>query len=1166
MKKKPSKNQKLLEHIKGELKDNDKMKGIAKPHLDSFNFAMTKGLKLLPKYILPIQIFGSNESKLIFSKKMTISLDQFELGTPCLDNVGVSYKMNATLYPAECREREINYSAPLFCLLTRQFDSSSPETIRVKLGHIPIMVKSAFCNLKSKSLSELIALKEDLYDFGGYFIVNGLEKLIRMITIQRRNYPVAFVRQSATKKRLGCSEFVCEMKCVREDFTSHTVSLHYINDGTVCLRVLVRKTELMIPVILIFKALIDCPDIYLYNKITRGNKNLSKLNECVEVLISDGKKYGYSSRKEYLSHLGKILRNFIGFRDYKDVTNEEIGVYFLKEYICIHTENMNDKFNILCLMTEKLYFLVFGLIKPDNPDSPINHEVLLPGHLYMMVLKEKIEDMFRNLKQKIVLFLSKSKEKSKLKDVNFLKKIFDGLVPLGRRMEYFLSTGNLLSRSGLDLKQQVGYTISAERLNIMRFISHFRSLHRGQFFTQMKTTSPRKLLPDSWGFICPVHTPDGGPIGLLLHMAQGCEIVADLGEAEGDKEKSDGYNNSFESIESSLIKFGAVSCREDVEIQPEFREYPVVLDGVILGYVNSKILPNFLRSLRKSKIFGENSIPKNLELAFIPKTTGTLSFQFPGIYLFNCFSRMVRKVKNLEYGRAEYIGPLEQIYLNVACLPEDLTPSSTHMEIDNVKILSLIAGLTPFSDYNQSPRNLYQCQMGKQTMALPYFNFPFRCDNKVYRILFPQMPIVKTKIYDEFGFDYYPSGTNAIVAVLAYTGYDMEDAMIINKSAYERGFAHGVVYKSKTKTLNESLGKAAAAPKYRLLNLHKFPSDSELLQKSLRGQQLPHHIDADGLPKVGTKLKFGMIEMIYVDLGKNACVVKSYKEGEEAFVEEVRVFAGGSLYEISVNIKYRIDRNPVIGDKFSSRHGQKGVLSQLYPHVNMPFTEQGIVPDCIINPHAFPSRMTIGMLIESLAGKAGVMNGEYQEFKTFTQFDNDDAVGYFGNQLVKNGFDYYGNETMYSGVSGLELNAHIFIGVVYYQRLRHMVGDKAQARENGPIEVLSRQPLKGRKKGGGIRFGEMERDALLAHGISYALNDRLFKSSDYSIGYVCKICGEMIGVMNIQNENNTSNIYCLNCRKNSCVKVEIPYVLRYLSNELAAMNIKLSFGVSEKIK
>ncbi|MCQ2817488.1 MAG: DNA-directed RNA polymerase I subunit RPA2 [archaeon] len=1104
------KNEKLLRQMQCDLNDVDKIKNMASHHIDSFNYAMNNILKIIPKYLRPIEVKTADYVEKSPFDKIYISFDQFELSTPIIDTPNLSYKVSNVLYPSECRERNINYNAPLFAFITRKIDDEEPETIRVRLGNIPIMVKSDFCNLKNKSITELVKLKEDLYDFGGYFIINGLEKLIRMVAIPRRNYPVAYVRPSAAKKKRNCTEFVCEMKCVREDLTSHSIALHYMDDGTICLRIIIRKQEFMIPLIIILKALGDYTDIYIYNKILRGNQNNSDLRECAEVLVGSGKKYNYKTKEGFLGYLGRNFRGILGFGKNKDLTNAEVGIYFIQEYIAIHASDWNDKFNILCVMAEKLYLLSFGQIKPDNLDASNNHEILLAGHLYIMILKEKIEDMMRNIQQKIIVGLKKMKNKKKMKEINWLKALVDGLNPLGKRMEYFLATGNLASRTGLDLKQQVGYTIAAERLNNMRFISHFRSVHRGQFFQQMKTTQPRKLLPESWGFLCPVHTPDGGPCGLLLHLSQGCHLISSLKD----------FNKT--AFEQTLSALGMIPISSDLHSHIGVEFYPVISDGILIGYVHKNIVNNFVESLRKCKIYGLKNVPEEMELGFIPRTKEDMSFQFPGIFLFNCLGRMTRKVINLRYGKEEYIGPIEQLYLEIACLPEDIRPGVTHQEINPTKMLSLVAALTPFCDYNQSPRNMYQCQMAKQTMGIPFFNFPFRVDNKVYRILFPQSPIVRTPAYDEYGFDYFPVGMNAVVAVLAYTGYDMEDAMIINKSAYERGFGLGLIYKSKTKILNERMrGRRYSEIRYRLLNTDVFPQDKEMVINMMKHQVtpgFPSHLCSDGLPKIGTELKEGMIEMIYFDLTKGCPVVKIYKDQEPAFVEEIRVFPGNTpnSHEINITIKYRIKRFPVIGDKFSSRHGQKGVLSLLWPQVDMPFTEQGITPDIIINPHAFPSRMTIGMLIESLAGKKGSLYGEFQEYPAFSQFEDDDAIGYFGKELLKKGFDYYGNETMYSGVSGQKLEADIYIGVVYYQRLRHMVGDKYQARATGPIDALTHQPLKGRKRGGGIRLGEMERDALLAHGISYCVNERLLRSSDLSEGYICKECGELLATIGIK--------------------------------------------------
>jgi DNA-directed RNA polymerase I subunit RPA2 len=261
----------------------------------------------------------------------------------------------------------------------------------------------------------------------------------------------------------------------------------------------------------------------------------------------------------------------------------------------------------------------------------------------------------------------------------------------------------------------------------------------------------------------------------------------------------------------------------------------------------------------------------------------------------------------------------------------------------------------------------------------------------------------------------------------------------------------------------------------------------------------------------------------------------------------------------------------VIGDKFSSRHGQKGVLSILWPACDMPFTESGLTPDIIINPHAFPSRMTIGMLIESMAGKSSAIHGHFHDGTPFEFHENEKAIDLCAEQLCAAGHQYYGSETVYSGFSGLLLRVEIFVGVVYYQRLRHMVSDKSQVRATGPVHPLTQQPIKGRKRHGGIRLGEMERDALLAHGAAFLLHDRLLESSDRYLAHICSNsrCGSLLASANHSTTNSfthslearvydhDSSQICFACKNSACASVSMPYVYRYLSNELAGMNVKL---------
>ncbi|RQM23815.1 hypothetical protein B5M09_004969, partial [Aphanomyces astaci] len=324
-------------------------------------------------------------------------------------------------------------------------------------------------------------------------------------------------------------------------------------------------------------------------------------------------------------------------------------------------------------------------------------------------------------------------------------------------------------------------------------------------------------------------------------------------------------------------------------------------------------------------------------------------------------------------------------------------------------------------------------------------------------------------------------------------------------------------------------------------------------------------LDADGFPHVGQHVEYGDPIACHINETTGKETFLKHKETEPAVIDQINLLGNGTgvntAQATKASIKLRFVRNPIIGDKFSSRHGQKGVLSILWPQADMPFAESGMSPDIIINPHAFPSRMTIGMLVESMAAKAGALRGEYMDATPF-QFDEEHrAIDQFGKYLKKAGYNYMGSEPLYSGLTGT--------------RLRHMVSDKSQVRATGPMNSLTRQPLKGRKKKGGIRFGEMERDSLLAHGCAFLLHDRLMNCSDKHIATVCTKCGSLLSTWTARasvseaGQSDQSILskerqqwMCATCRTgDGCEAVAMPYVFRYLANELAAMNIKMTLSL-----
>lgn len=1094
---------------------------LVKPHLDSFNSIFDDGLLDLavcaiePRYMVD----ASGNTLKIWVESVTVA-------KPLMSDKD-EYSRNRKMLPAQCRERGISYKSKMSAKLCWSLNNGPISFEWKAIGLLPIMVRSVKCHLEGLGPQALVNVSEEAEELGGYFIVNGNEKLLRLLILPRRNMVTALIRSSFMKRGALYTSYGTSIRCVSSDQTSQTIALLYQSDGNVMVKFSYRKNEYLVPFVLIAKALINTNDREIFNSIVQADSDDVFLNGRAEILLREFKTFAIFTQEQCRSYLGSKFQVVLDMPPH--CSEIDAGTALLRRIIFIHLNSDADKFNLLIFMIRKLYALVSGKCAADNADSPMNHEILLPGHLYLGLLKDKIDSYLGAIKLQVVTEQRIRPHSVNFVDSTFFKKIC-AKVPsdIGKKMEYFLATGNLISASGLDLQQTTGYSVIAEKLNYLRYLSHFRSVHRGAFFAELKTTTVRKLLPESWGFFCPVHTPDGAPCGLLNHLTHVCRVVTQPAICT---------NSIIEaSIELGLISFCRNICMKKDSLY-------VILNGQILGILDASDARSFVSKLRMLK--AESHLPAQLEIAYIPPFEKGL---YPGVYLFTTPSRLVRPVFNLAVAKTENIGTLEQVFMDISVSADEIIPDvTTHMEIAKTNILSVVANLIPFPDHNQSPRNMYQCQMGKQTMGTPMTNYPYRTDNKSYRIYTPQTPLVRPIMHERYAMDHFPNGTNAIVAVISYTGYDMEDAMIINKSSYERGFAHGAVYKSEF---------------VEIANGRKSNTVSKTYGVSGRDSA---RMDEDGLPQVGTKVTQGDSLYSVVDQVTQKSHITRYKSNEDAFIDTVRVIGEEESNNPcqKVHIKYRIPRNPQIGDKFSSRHGQKGVCSFLWPAEDMPFSEFGISPDVIINPHAFPSRMTIGMFVESMAGKAAAHYGINQDATAFQFSEAHTAADYFGEQLVAAGFNFHGNEPMYSGIYGCEFKVDIYIGSVYYQRLRHMVNDKFQVRTTGPVHALTQQPVKGRKRAGGIRFGEMERDSILAHGTAFLLQDRLLNCSDYSKALVCGSCGSIISTMNISKSSIAKRkSFCRLCKSDAYVDIiALPYVFRYLAAELTAMNINIKLTV-----
>ncbi|XP_030383724.1 DNA-directed RNA polymerase I subunit RPA2 [Scaptodrosophila lebanonensis] len=1099
---------------------NEHLINLGAPHVNSFDEMLNVGLANLAKRIYPVHFQSPAGERISFKvesiwiSKPQVPMDAIEVRT-------------REIYPTDARQLHVSYGGMCSVRLSWTVNDIEKSAINMDLGEVPIMLRSAACNLHKATPADMVKHGEHDSEWGGIFVIRGNEKIVRMLMLSRRNYPICVKRSTWKDRGHNFSELGILVQTVRDDEVSFSNVLHYLNNGTARFMFSHYKRLSYIPVCLILKCLMDYTDEEIYNRLVHGYEWDQYYVSCVQAMLREVQNEGVYTHGQCRSFMGTLFRGRLyqvpEWRPDEDVTD-----YILKERIMVHLDNYEDKFNLIVFMIQKLFQCAQGKFKVENVDAVMMQEVLLPGHLYQKYLGERLE-------QWLTLGKKYLQKKLNTPDVlinsSIMYQSMRNAGGIGRAMESFLATGNVISRGGMGLMQNSGMVIMAENINRMRYMSHFRAVHRGSYFTTMRTTDARQLLPDAWGFICPVHTPDGTPCGLLNHLSLMCEISPRPDPSE------------VQMIPQKLVDMGMlpISARTD----PEAKLYVVFLDGKHLGHIMQTDAHKIVEYLRFAKITGK--MPKMMEIAFIPYRKNG---QFPGLFLYTGPARMMRPVWNLKWNKIEYIGTLEQVYMEIAIDKKEVYPDfTTHLELAKTSFMSNLANLIPMPDYNQSPRNMYQCQMGKQTMGTPCLNWPKQAANKLYRLQTPGTPLFRPVHYDNIGLDDFAMGTNAIVAVISYTGYDMEDAMIINKAAYERGFAYGSIYKSKFIELDKN----------------------SYFARSPHMPELVKHLDTDGLPHPGTKLSHGSPLYSYFDGEVSTYKVAKLDEAEDCMVDSVRQLGSFELTpKRNVCITLRVPRPATIGDKFASRAGQKGICSQKYPAEDLPFTESGLIPDIVFNPHGFPSRMTIAMMIETMAGKSAAVHGTVYDATPFRFSEKNTAINYFGKMLEAGGYNYYGTERLYSGIDGREMKADIFFGVVHYQRLRHMVFDKWQVRSTGAVESRTHQPIKGRKRGGGVRFGEMERDALISHGASFLLQDRLFHNSDKTHTLVCHKCGSILSPMQqIVKRNETGGLSstaetCRLCGDSGAVSlIEIPFSYKFLVTELSSVNINARFKLTE---
>eukprot|EP00906_Rhabdomonas_costata_P033239 RCo046839 len=1085
-----------------------KMKGLARHHIDSFNYLVDVEMKKIMQHNDLVQ---SESHPNVYLRYLNIYVD-----LPTIEQDMVPSKVT----PNECRLRDLTYAGNIKVDIEFTRAGSPPDEKFIKRGHVigklPVMLRSNKCHLHNKTFDELARVKECPYDPGGYFIVKGVEKAFLMQEQLSKNRIII-----ENDNKLGVIA-----SCTSYTHTSKGKStMVFGKDGGMYL----RHNSLLepMPIFIVMRAMGVESDQELVQMVGTETAFQPSLYACVHACH----KHGVFTQAQGLEFFGnKMKPSFSSTTELAAPkrSKSDDAANFLANILLCHVPvkdwDFHSKVVYVAVMLRRMLQATLDPSLLDDKDYYGNKRLELAGTLLALLF----EDLFKTYNSVL-----------KASGENALKKLanaqqFDYV----QRMDSFhitkgfscaISSGNWnIKRFKID---RMGVTQVLKRMARIDTLGMLTRLN-SHFEKSRKVSGPRTLQPSTWGMLCPSDTPEGESCGLVKNLSLMCLVTSDL-----DPEPVLRLCLNL-GMEDLAMIFG-----EDIQLHSI-----VSVNGLIAGiHRNPTKLVSQFRALRRAgRISPYASVYFNRAHRCVYISTDGGRVCRPLIVVTHGVStvkdvhlrELTEGARNFEdflrEGTVEYLDVNEENDSLIALRESELQPETTHLEIEPFTLLGVVAGLIPYPHHNQSPRNTYQCAMGKQAMGAVAYNQFNRIDTVLYLLTYPQKPLVKTHIIDVTGFQELPAGINATVAVMSYSGYDIEDASIHNKSSIDRGYARCMVMKKFVTNVK----KYSQESFDRLL---PPPPDCTGVNAKFR------HLDPDGLVPAGVTVRDGdVLVNRYVpstseDGGppiKPAWL--TYKGPVPAVVDQVLITTDEEEQWV-VKINIRETRRPELGDKFSSRHGQKGVVGLIVPQADMPFNDQGMCPDLIMNPHGFPSRMTVGKMIELVAGKAGVLEGCQKYGSAF----GGDSVFSCGESLVRHGFNYHGRDILYSGITGEPMQGYVFMGPVYYQKLKHMVLDKMHARSRGPTAALTRQPTEGKARDGGLRLGEMERDCLIGHGAANLLQERLMTSSDEFTVDLCRTCGFM-GYLG----------WCQHCKSREQVtQVKLPYACKLLFQELIAMNI-----------
>lgn len=1030
--------------------------------------------------------------------------------------------------PQECRIRDMTYRGDMIVDVEyTSRDKARTACIErdVKIGTIPIMLKSKCCNLYRKAREELVNMRECPLDPGGYFVIKGVEKVCLVQEQQSKNRVIieaddhgAILAHVQSKTHYSIS------KCLVKFSKGSIVMVH-------------RSFTENIPIIIILKALGMENDQHIAQCIGTSAEFQKILYPCFE----QASLLGVATQNDALQFIGEKRKEAYWESDDQQQQRQiqkskaDKAAEFLANVLLCHVResriqqdwNFRHKAFYICFMVRGMIEASFDPSLLDERDFYGNKRFETTGTLMALLFEDLLKQFNRVVKTAMDQQLSK-KDSTRPFSVKQLMESKMEVIQNGMRVA--ISSGRWeLKRFNMNRQ---GITQVLSRLSYIACLGMMTRL-ASSFEKTRKISGPRSLHPSQWGMVCPCDTPEGESCGLVKNFANLSQVTLDLDDTYV---RAAAHSLGVEEIDT-------VTPRDFLTY------YTVFLNGTLIGiHRYPHRLCAGIRALRRSGRLHPHvsiSTQQRQRTVQIGSDGGRIARLLiivrngqPAVtthHLDQLRQRLCTLNDFLAEGLIEYVDVNESNDCFIAVYPKDIQKDTTHLEVEPLSLLGVVAGIIPYPHHNQSARNTFQSAMGKQALGTIALNQYIRADTVLLLGAYPQRPLCRTKAMSLTHYEKLGAGINAMVCVMSYSGYDIEDAQVYNKASLDRGYGRCVVLRKHEVDLEKYTGgefdvvlppEKSGSGKYKALNPDGIASKGAMVQQ--------YDILVNKFtPTAG---------------GETRASPLVYKYPQPAVVDHVVISPPGD-HDRSLDVDQKIKvvtrevRPPEPGDKFSSRHGQKGVVGLIVNGVDMPFNEKGMSPDMIMNPHGFPSRMTVGKLLELVCSKTAALSGRFGDGTAF----GGDSADEISERLLSYGYHCQGKDVFYSGITGEIMQGYVFFGPIYYQRLKHMVTDKMHARSTGPRSMLTRQPTEGRSRSGGLRVGEMERDCMVGYGASNLLNERLLISSDMFTADVCNVCGNL-GYSN----------RCIYCRqKGTTSKVNMPYAFKLLIQELQGMGVSL---------